>query len=1107
MLSSLILLRRRAMIPPSSHVIKTTSTSRSVHTIHTRKRSATYCGHIIKKNERAFSLLVSYDRSANSVLTEKRLNENTAYLQLHSFAIKMNRDSTAPTSSLSSSSMQFSSSDNSQNSQMQFTEKDLENLTKMRHFSQNTHKFGYMSVYELEEIVRWIESISENKEIFLFLAKKINLTAAAATLLDDPDSGPDYPTDFHYAVFLAMTACSKMNSIKGARLAQRLLWCYTKTSPEEANNLSTYKYYDDDEQHGEQTILPTKEMYTVVLDAWQNSNATRGYGAKNAQGILVSMQREYIKAFTQTLEQMIEEINHQHIDEDETLQLILEIIEDLPKAKPDFIHYSTVISAWAKSNQGRDGAMTTQRIFDYILLSNENNAKNKPELSRLLTKLNIRSIKNQDLIIGRLLHVEKPDTRLYNTVMSAWARSGHKDAPKIVESLFSSIFSPTSILIDENEPVNLPDKHSYAILIDTYARFLSHKKLSTKITPKQKQNAVKRVEFLLKEMHELYENSDQRQHQHEENSGMVRRRKVIKPDTIIYNSVLNVLGRSKNPIRAMAILEQMEQMAEQDIAIRQLYEDEYDSDDEHDSDSEDEENSTGRVRTPLKIFPTTSSYNTVMNAWALSGRQDSGIQAERIFRRMIEKHLHYKNLNFSKRAAETEPNTITYNTLINAQAKGMIAANEKKDGVTTETISSDVAYKCQAILDSMLCQYIPSYLEGKHQREIQDHFIQQNQRATKDGVGIDYYDDNLTYRYSIPKPNTITIATVIHTWSLIDDSKAPLYAHELLNLMLNHHLHQGKNDYGDGIVGSFEYGQLDILPNAQCFQGVINAYLNNCNINNKENVDKAEDILKQMYELAPSSNNIKDRRQKRNYIPKLILPNSLLCNAVINGWINDCDDDNSTKITRTNNIEDLKRAYELVQWIENTKQIEMRTKRAYKRILQACDNELLLSSTSSSDVDDSSVLLLELIIGIYNSIKETNEETNHKMRNTRQSKNDRRSYFAAAQETYECMFSILSKCHSSINHDLFSDEKETKVSEVAGIIFEDCCNDGLLNKDILESMKKVSSEQTFRECIGRLNDSGSPRRDARVSSTLSDPFFDEISIASLPRWCSSKVMK
>jgi len=294
------------------------------------------------------------------------------------------------------------------------------------------------------------------------------------------------------------------------------------------------------------------------------------------------------------------------------------------RCKPDTVTYNSIITAYSKrSGTVRGSAEKAESILKIMMEAGKKKGN------------------------GQTLNTPVPDSWTFNSVLSAWARSG---APYGADRA-SSVLTWMQDYYDAGHSNARPDVVSVSIvvtalassasrgdknaalqaetIIDRMQRIydagqneamkpdaLSYTALMRCWANTGEKGAASKTQSILRRMHRMYENGNN----------------DVKPDTVMYNVVLSALdkGRERGSARrAEALLKEMEE----------LYESTGDDD----------------------VRPTTVSYSTVMSAWSRSGEKGAAEKAESILRRMQDQ--------WDTGNQYARPNTVAYASVINAWAK------------------------------------------------------------------------------------------------------------------------------------------------------------------------------------------------------------------------------------------------------------------------------------------------------------------------------------------------------------------------------------------------------------------------------------------------------
>jgi pentatricopeptide repeat protein len=302
------------------------------------------------------------------------------------------------------------------------------------------------------------------------------------------------------------------------------------------------------------------------------------------------------------------------------------------RVQPDAYAYEAVLSAWAKSRTGVNGAKRAEAILNHMLKLEK--ARNLPFRLRInhfnlvikawsICRGGAEAAIQCEAILRRLEGMENneikvwPTLETFNEVISAWSHAGTRDAPKRAEQILDYIDSWNG-----KAPVNRriqPTVDTYNMIIASYVK-------------SKDRNAARNAEALLYRMVNLNapdegkkgegvekafgmviscwsKNPDPRSAERAEQLLRVLEKNhekgisLAKPNVIILSQVIDAWSKSRQPDaaqRAKAILDQY--MASADPASR----------------------------------PNTISFNSMLNALANSQHSEAANDAERILAKMNE---------------------------------------------------------------------------------------------------------------------------------------------------------------------------------------------------------------------------------------------------------------------------------------------------------------------------------------------------------------------------------------------------------------------------------------------------------------------------------------
>jgi len=292
---------------------------------------------------------------------------------------------------------------------------------------------------------------------------------------------------------------------------------------------------------------------------------------------------------------------------------------------PDSVTYSTLIHGWSKTRLP-GAASKAQKLFKDVL---------RLPPSRQRSNFSI--------------------TKLCNSVISAYAKSGHEDAPDSVDSLLTQLEAKYL----SGEKTAQPDKITFLGIFDTYAK--------AGIS-----DAEERCDVLLERMSH-YKDMLQLEH--------------LEPDRVVYNTVLNALAKSQQPdvmTKVEDILALMESSSDNrlrpDIVTYATVIDCYTKCGEMSLERADEllrfvEGSFRNGNEALK--PNAVFYSAILQAWAKTGTDEGAEKAVNLLQRNLG--LFAEGNDYAK------PHTIVYNAVMDAIARSnMVGAGAHAEELLTE---------------------------------------------------------------------------------------------------------------------------------------------------------------------------------------------------------------------------------------------------------------------------------------------------------------------------------------------------------------------------------------------------------------------------------------
>jgi pentatricopeptide repeat protein len=316
---------------------------------------------------------------------------------------------------------------------------------------------------------------------------------------------------------------------------------------------------------GNRRMMPSTDICTTVIAAWAQSRAPNK--VERAQAVMSKMNDWNALESELNLRPGIESHNallntianstHNHdsrgqVPASQADQLLQQMKaanrEDAANVRPNRNSYTTVMHAWARiGNVDKAQAVFRDMLSDYHENGNES---------------------------------AKPDLRAFNAVLASFAKSDIPEAPeKACEMLLQMQ------RLGENDVSIQPDVYSYSSVLACLARNVPRRKDAGKQTELAEQ-----AERILADMQTRFAAGDEKS----------------RPNTVVYNCVLNAWALAGPPERAEALFQRM-------------YQDYVDG-------------NTGAK-------PSCDTFNTLIKAWAFSRNRESPQKAVEILERMEELHM------------------------------------------------------------------------------------------------------------------------------------------------------------------------------------------------------------------------------------------------------------------------------------------------------------------------------------------------------------------------------------------------------------------------------------------------------------------------------------
>lgn len=426
------------------------------------------------------------------------------------------------------------------------------------------------------------------------LLERFRDTATLERYVDEIESISPLRSNHLEWIYHLMVATSNQSSTNGAKLTERLLKACLAAVAEDRSKEPVAKVLP----------YPSRGMYSLAITAWTKARTTHAYGAKRATKVLELMAQEYKS-----------EVDFVNRLESSTRRPVM-------THEPHLINYSTVIDAWAKSDTD-DAPIQAEQL-----------------LGELEQQSGVDKILATGIFFEKDIHHLTPDIICYNTVMSAWSRSDHREAIAKTEEIVARLKKLHEIT---GNATYKPNVYTYTILIEAYSKPRGMDKISRPME----------AERVLKDMYDLYTSKDR-----------VVGASSVRPNIIAYNNVMQAWVNTSNPQRAESIL----------MAIM---------------------GKNTEIKTvPIvpKITPTLISFNIVINGWARKGGPSAGERAENILALMDQVKDAYGI------PMPIAPTTQTLNTVMNAWSRsGSTVGAARADGILTSLLEEGGALQPTSI--------------------------------------------------------------------------------------------------------------------------------------------------------------------------------------------------------------------------------------------------------------------------------------------------------------------------------------------------------------------------------------------------------------------------
>lgn len=290
-------------------------------------------------------------------------------------------------------------------------------------------------------------------------------------------------------------------------------------------------------------------------------------------------------------------------DAPQKAEIILRQLENIylqtrdPDVKPTVISYTEVIDSYAKSNSRNSADKAETILFKMMELAEKDDGTYDEDVA--------------------------PTSITCDAVLNAWARQGTMQGAERAEQILERMeYIRTR---GKSRTKIQPTAYSFATVITAWAKA---SKPGETFSGERAQHILKRMmEFRKEILAQEGPDSDYA--------------KLLKPDVVVYNSVLDAWARTKTPIagtKAEEILFQMQEVARM---------------------------GDGNIH----VLPDTITYNSVINCHASSGHINSAKAAEKILKKMEIA---------SRTISAVVPNTLTYNQVLKAYSTSKLPGGTKR---------------------------------------------------------------------------------------------------------------------------------------------------------------------------------------------------------------------------------------------------------------------------------------------------------------------------------------------------------------------------------------------------------------------------------------------
>ena len=458
-----------------------------------------------------------------------------------------------------------------------------------------------------------------------------------------------------------------------------------------------------------------------------------------------------------------------------------------------------------------------------------------------------------------------------------------------------------------------------------------------------------------------------------------------------------------------------------------------------------------------KVKPNTILYNSVIDAWAKSGRRDAPKRAEAILQ-------HMEQLSDQGHAG-VRPNTISYSAVLNAWAKSREkGAAQRAEAILNGMLKLQEAGREECRPDTFcFTTVIDAWARSKDRNAPQraEALIQKMEELYQRG------DTDV-------RPNTVSYNAVTNAWAKSREKGAAQRAEAILNHMLK--LHEG--------------GREECCPNTRSFNTVIDAWAKS---RDSAAPQRAEALLKKMEELYREGS-------------ADVCPNTVSYNAVMNAWAKDREkgaaqraeailnhmlklNEGGREECRPNTISFTavidawaksgdKNAYEHASKL--FQQMQSMGKAAEPN---SVTHNSLINALAVSSVPDKATKALDILLEMTNMANKGNRDVAPTIitysavvkacARAPGNREAKRKALRVALETFDKLrrTSQLASADPMVYDPLFitiaNASKGKEYAKVATQVFNFCCEDGVLNDYILGNLRRNSPRDVFENLVGR----------------------------------------